>query len=550
MGVLDLMRPITRFAALALTAMLALGASGSTGAQTSRHSYTIPHVMRLATSEEIPGLNPHLYGQQVVGYLDEMTMAYLLKFDKRNNPRPELSRNVPTQENGGISKDGLAITYHLVRNAKWSDGAPFTADDVEFSFRTVLNPANNETSRTGFDQITKIDVPDKFTVIVHLKKPFAAYGPTFFGTAGANPCVLPKHLLGNLPNINEIPYNALPVGIGPFKFQEWKRGDHVTLVPDPLYFGKKPKLQKIIMKIVPDRNTTLTLLQTHEIDLWSPIAAQYYDRVQNLPGISSRKKPGLAYDHMDINVSVPGLNDVRVRRALLLGFDRNTVNNKIRRGLGIVQDAYLSPSNPAFPKNIPTTPFDLNKANALLDSAGWKRGADGVREKDGKRLEFRYATTTGTPDTDQQIEIIRADWEKIGVKIDVQRYLSSLIFGAKSEGGVLYNSDKWDLINLAWTSDPLGDMTYLYECDQKPPNGQNVGGYCNPAVDRLLEDWKTHYTYSGRQSDIDRVSRILAQDVPTFTIDFRSDIWAYNADLTGYDPNNVSKFDDIADVDI
>ena len=254
-------------AAFALTGCLALG---STEAAMARHDYTIPHTLRLATSEEIPGLNPHLYSQLVVGFLDEMTMAYLLKFDKHNNPRPELATSVPTQENGGISKDGLTITYHLVKSAKWSDGVPFTAEDVAFSIKVVLNPANNEISRTGFDQITKVETPDKYTVVIHMSKPFAAYGPTFFGTAGANPCVLPKHLLADAPNINQISYNALPVGIGPFKFQEWKRGDHVTLVPDPLYFGKKPKLERVIMKIIPDRNTTLTQLQTHEIDLWTP----------------------------------------------------------------------------------------------------------------------------------------------------------------------------------------------------------------------------------------------------------------------------------------
>lgn len=541
--------PKMRLVALALTVAGALGVSAAALAATQRHAYTIAHTLRLATSEEIPGLNPHLYSQQAVGYLDEMAMAYLLKFDKHNNARPELAAVVPTQENGGISKDGLTITYRLVKNARWSDGEPFTADDVAFSFGVVLNPANNEVSRTGFDQIVKVDVPDKYTVAVHLKKPFAAYGPTFFGTAGANPCLLPKHLLGKLPNINEIPYNALPVGIGPFKFSEWKRGDHVTLVADPLYFGKKPKLERVIMKIVPDRNTTLTQLQTHEIDLWTPVSAQYFDRVDKLPGVTAKKTPGFAYDHIDINETTPGLDDPRVRRALLYGLDRKTINAKIRHNLGIVQDAFISPSNPAYPRNIATVPYDLKKANDLLDAAGWKRGADGVREKNGKRLEFRYVTTTGTPDTDQQIEIIRADWQAIGVKINVERFIASLIFGARAEGGILYGG-KFDLINLAWTSDPLGDMTFLYECDAKPPHGQNVGSYCNAEVDRLLEDWKTHYSFAARQSDIDRVSAILARDVPTFVLDFRQDISAYNSDLTGYAPNNVSKFDDIADVDI
>ena len=549
MGVLDLMRPTTRLAALALTAMLALGASGSTGAQTSRHSYTIPHVMRLATSEEIAGLNPHLEAQVVSGYLDEMAMAYLLKFDKHNNPRPELAAVVPTEENSGISRDGLAITYHLVKNAKWSDGEPFTSEDVDFSFKTVLNPANNEVSRDGFDQITKIETPDKYTVVVHLKRPYAAFSTIFFGTAGANPCLLPKHILGKEPNINNVAYNQLPVGIGPFKFQEWKRGDHVTLVADPLYFGKKPKLQRVIMKIIPDRNTTATQLQTHEIDLWTPISAQYYGRLKNLPGIIATKEPGLTYDHIDLNTETPGLSDVVVRRALLYGLDRKTINDKIRAGLSVVQDPVISPINPAFPKHVATTPYDPAKANAMLDADGWKRGADGVREKEGKRLEFRFVSSTGTPDTDEQIELIRVGWQQIGVSINVQRFISSQLFGARSEGGIL-NSGKFDIANYAFGGDPLGDVTFLYECAMKPPNGQNYTGYCNKEVDRRLEDWKTHYSFAGRQADIDKVMEILAHDNPVLTLGIRSDIFAYNADLKGYAPNAVSKFDDIADVDI
>jgi peptide/nickel transport system substrate-binding protein len=549
MGVLDLMRPITRFAAFALTAMLALGASGSSGAETGRHSYTIPHELRLATSEEIAGLNPHLETQLASGYLDQMAMAYLLKFDKHNKPRPELASVVPSEENGGISKDGLVITYHLVKNAKWSDGEPFTAEDVDFSFKTVLNPANNEVSRDGYDQITKIETPDTYTVVVHLKKPFAAFSTIFFGTAGANPCLLPKHILGKEPNINNVAYNQLPVGIGPFKFTEWKRGDHVTLVADPLYFGKKAKLQRVVMKIIPDRNTTATQLQTHEIDLWTPISGQYYGRLKNLPGVTIVKQPGEAYDHLDLNLSTPGLDEVDVRRALLYGLDRKTINDKIRLGLSIVQDPVISPINPAFPKHIPTTPYDPAKANALLDAAGWKRGSDGVREKNGKLLEFRFVSSTGTPDTDQQIELIRVDWQKIGVKIDVQRYISSQLFGAKSEGGILNNA-KFDIANYAFSGDPLGDVTFLYECGMKPPNGQNYVGFCNKEVDRLLEDWKTHYTFAGRQHDIDRVMEILARETPVITLGIRSDIFGFNSDLKGFAPNAVSKFDDIADVDI
>ncbi|GAC1521759.1 MAG: hypothetical protein NVS2B8_02130 [Vulcanimicrobiaceae bacterium] len=193
----------------------------SAGDNRRAHAYTQPHVLRYATAEDITGLNQDLAQQAVVNYLSQLTAAWLFRFDKNNRPLPELATVVPTKANGGVSADGKTITYHLRRNVKWADGAPFSAQDVKFSFDVVNNKANNVTSRDGFDLITKIDTPDAATVVVRLREPYSLFIPTFFTTAGANPCVLPKHLLGSLPNINQAPYNNLPVGIGPFEYVAW-----------------------------------------------------------------------------------------------------------------------------------------------------------------------------------------------------------------------------------------------------------------------------------------------------------------------------------------
>ena len=211
---------------------------------------------------------------QDIFYMASMTMAWLVKWDEHNNPYPELATEIPTKANGGISKDGLTITYHLRKGVKWSDGVPFDADDVVFTTKVILNPATNEVGRLGWDQITKIDEPDKYTVVYHMKKQYSPFVETFFSTVGANPCILPKHLLDKLPNINNAPYNALPVGIGPFKYARWDRAEQIELVANPLYFRGRPKLDKIVMKLIPDRNTMLSQLQAHEIDMWYPRARQ------------------------------------------------------------------------------------------------------------------------------------------------------------------------------------------------------------------------------------------------------------------------------------
>ncbi len=519
------------------------------GAGGGRHSYTVPHVLRYATAEDVVGLNPHLNQQGTLFYMASLTMAWLTKFDRQNRPVPELATAVPTQRNGGISKDGRTITWHLRRGVKWSDGAPFDADDVVFSTKVVLNPANNEVSREGWDLITKIDEPDKYTVVYHLKEPYANYAANFFGSAGANPCVLPKHLLAGLPNINNAPYNALPVGIGPFRYTKWKRADAVEMEANPYYFRGKPKLARVVFKIVPDRNTVLTQLRTHEIDLWLPVAAAYYDRVKAIPGIAVLRQPSYQFSHVDFQNQHPPLDDVRVRRALRLALDRKTINAKIRHGLGIVQDDPISPAHPAFDKDVPTDPYDPARANALLDAAGWTMGTNGVRGKNGKALSFVFATSTGTPDADQQIEMMRANWKQIGAAIEVRRYPSPLLFAPLASGGIILNG-KWDMVVFLWGGDPIGDLAILYSCKAIPPNGQNDPRWCNRRATAAMDAFRHEYDERKRQPYANAVQSEIAKDAPIVVLWVNEDVYAYNSDLRNFRPNQLTRFDDFMDVDI
>ncbi|MDB5092128.1 MAG: appA 2, partial [Candidatus Eremiobacteraeota bacterium] len=304
MGLQDLIRRGAAAPLLLSLAIVSGCASQQIGAAPSdgRHPWTTPHVLRYATGEDIVGLNPHLNQQLTLSFMSSLTMAWLVRYDRHNRPVPELALAVPTRANGGVAADGKTITYRLRRDAKWSDGVPFTSADVKFSTDVVRNPANNEGTHQGFDLIDRVDTPDPYTVVFHLLRPYSGFYVNFFSSGGANPCILPKHLLGSLASINEAPYNALPVGIGPFKYVAWKRADSVEMVPDPLYFGRKPKLQRIIFKIIPDRNTMLTQLSTHEIDLWPALPAAFSDRVRTLPQVHVVRQGSYLYNHFDFEL--------------------------------------------------------------------------------------------------------------------------------------------------------------------------------------------------------------------------------------------------------
>ncbi len=544
-----MLRLFARMLAGALAVVVVAGCSKvGTGGEDSRHAYTRPHELRFAGAEDITGLNPLLATQAVVNYMANMTMAYLVKTDERGYPTvPELATVIPSKANGGISPDGKTITWHLRKGVVWSDGKPFTADDVVFSTNVVNDPKVDVASRDGWDDITKIDEPDKYTVVYHLKTPYAPFAVTFFSSAGANPAILPKHLLAG-KNINTDPYNSLPVGIGPFKYQEWKRGDSVVMVPNPTYFRGAPKLQKATYYTIEDRNTVSQLLRTHELDLWLPVSPHYINDVRSIPGVTVDLKPSYFYDHLDFNLKRPVLQDRAVRDAIRLATDRATLNEKIRFGIYDLGESVVPPAS-NFHKNIPLVPFDIAAANRLLDKAGWVRGSDGVRSKAGRRLSFVIASTTGTPDNDEEIELLRSWWKQIGVELDVKRYLASLFFAPAQTGGIVYGG-KFDIIIFAWGNDSQQDLSNEYACYRFPPNGQNDLFYCNPKVTAVIDQGKVEYDPAKRVAGMNYLQQQIFEDDPTIVLDTRKQIAAYNSDLKNWHPSPSAPMDNMLNVDI
>ena len=513
------------------------------------NSWTVPHVFTWSDAGDINTLNPHLGQYAAIGLMSSLTMAWLIKWDEHNEPYPELATEVPTQANGGVSKDGLTITFHLRKGVKWSDGVPFDADDVVFSTNVVNNPANNEVGRTGWDQIAKVDEPDKYTVVYHMRKPYSPFVETFFSTAGANPCILPKHLLAKYPNINNVAYNSLPVGIGPFKYERWDRATRVVMVANPLYFRGVPKLKKIVYKIVPDRNTVLSQLEAHELDMWYLVPGNYLQRVQGVTGYDASRRHSYYFNHMDFNIQRPALRDPIVRQALRLALNRPEMIAKIGHGVGTVADVTTPLSAPYSVTSIPPTKWDIAAANALLDQNGWKRGADGIRAKNGVSLTLDLATSAGTADVDEQIELIRTWFQQIGAAFNVRRYQAPQMFAPEQNGGVIYGN-KWDIVMFAWLNDAIGDYSPLYSCNSIPPKGQNDLRWCNPRAQAAMDALYTHFDQAQRNKDVLVLQQEFVKDVPSIVTSLREDILAYNKDLKNFHPNNITPFDNMMDVDI
>jgi peptide/nickel transport system substrate-binding protein len=497
----------------------------------------------------VPTLNPHLFTETTLGYISQMTQGYLVKYDAQNRPYPELLTVIPTQANGGISKDGDTITWHLRKGVRWSDGVPFNADDVIFSTQVVLNPANNEVGRDGWNLITKMDEPDKYTVVYHLKHPYSPYIPTFFGSAGANPSVLPKHLLARFPNINNVAYNSKPVGIGPFRVADWKRGDSIELEANPYYFRGAPKLARITYKLIPSRDTLLTLLQTGDVELWPEVPPSYIYQTKAVSRVHTDVRPGIFYAHLDFNVTRPLVSDVRVREAIRYAIDRREMVAKISHGYAILQESIIPPVLPFAPKGIPFFEHDPVKARQLLDQAGWKVGPGGIRVKNGQRLSLQFPYYTGVSTADDTVEMIREELRAVGIEIETRKYAPAMFFAPYQNGGIVYGA-KWDMTMFSWQGLPVADISNTMECNQIPPNGQNVLHYCNAKLDALMEQLKLTYDPKRQAELLAREIRMIVADVPTIVLDVQDVGYAHSPALTGYDPGAFTPFDQMKDVDI
>ncbi|HEX8805432.1 MAG TPA: ABC transporter substrate-binding protein, partial [Candidatus Aquilonibacter sp.] len=193
----------------------------------TENPWTQPGVLRVAIQGEPKNLNPLLISNTIDVFLARFMFLPLIQPNAQGVQQPLLATEVPSTTNGGISPDGLTITYHLRKDVKWSDGVAFTSKDVKWTWTAIMNNDNNIVSRHGYDYVKSIDTPDPWTVIVHLKEKFSPFVNTFFTDSDQPYGVAPEHILAKYPNVNQIPFNSEPtVSDGPFRFAEWVHNDH------------------------------------------------------------------------------------------------------------------------------------------------------------------------------------------------------------------------------------------------------------------------------------------------------------------------------------
>jgi peptide/nickel transport system substrate-binding protein len=508
--------------------------------RTVSHSGVAPDRLRIAININPTQLNPILTQNTIESFADGLIFNLLVTHDQHHRQVPDLAAVVPSLQNGGISPDGMTITYHLRHGVKWQDGAAFTSRDVKFTWQAIMNPRNNVVSRRGFDQIASIDTPDDYTVVMHMKRIFPPAVDSIFGESDTPTRILPAHLLARYPDLNHVAFNGAPIGTGPYTFVSWLRGDRIILRANPAYFGGAPKLKEITLAIIPDDNTVQAQLQSHETDLAIETTAQIYRDVAGVPGITRQLAEAPAYTALMFNTQRPPLDDVRVRRALVLGMDRAAIVRDDTYGTASLAVADLSPYYWAFDSALRPPPYDPAQAKRLLDAAGWHLGPDGVRERSGARLSLLLVYGTGSQVVRTIVTQVQQMYRAIGVDLQLKGFDYAMLYAAAESGGIL-DGGKFDIGMYAWVSGSDPDDSSQWMCQMIPPGGNNVSRYCSPRMDATQRLALSTFDRTVRKRAYAQIQSLLLTDAPAAFIYYTSLRYAYASDLQNFVPNGIDE---------
>ncbi|MBC5807712.1 MAG: hypothetical protein GIX00_03870 [Candidatus Eremiobacteraeota bacterium] len=487
--------------------------------------------LRIA-GDRVDNLNPVLSGGGASTYLSYLWGAWLFVAGNENQLEPELATVIPSVANGGISKDGLQITYHLRRGVRWQDGYPFDASDVVFTWRAIMNPKNNVVTRLGYEKIATMTAIDRYTVRVRLKEPYAPAVASLFGPGEVPMCILPRHILQGGADINQAPYNAKPVGAGPFAIDRYEPSTGVLLKANPTYWRGKPKLAAIRYLFIPDPNTVQVMMRTGELDV-ALLNSLHSNELAGEPHIAIIQAPANEFWFLSFNERHPPLDDARVRRAIAMAVDRRAFLHDILRDHGSIADSDQPPFLWSYNPQVRAPGYDVAGAEKLLDESGWRRQQDGARYKNGRRLALSFVYVRGSSDPLHYAPIFQNAMHRIAVDVEIKPYPYSLFYAQKGSGGIL-NGGKYDIAYTGWVGGVDPDDATLWMCDQFPPNGYNSSFSCDRRIDAQERVALRSYDQAVRRKAYWKIQELLAIDVPVAFLVWSDTIYGIPKGLHGF----------------
>ena len=422
----------------------------------------------------------------------------LVRYDKDLKLEGELA------ESWSVSPDGKRITFRLRKGVKWHDGAPFTSDDVMFTYRRMIDPRTPTAYGEDFRQVKRATAPDPRTFVVEYARPFAP------ALASWGMHVLPKHLLEKYPDISKSPLNKKPVGTGPYRFVEWKTGEKVVFDASPDYFEGKPYISRVITRVIPDQATMFLELKSGGVDIMTLTPPQYVrqtDTAEFRKSFNRYKYTASGYTYLGFRLSHPFFGDRRVRQAIAYATDKKALIDGVLLGLGQEATGPYKPGTWACNPNVRKFPHDPARAKALLAEAGWKE-KDGVLVKDGQPFEFTVLTNAGNEARAKTAAILQQNLAEVGIRIKIRTVEWAAFINE------FIDKRKFDAVILGWNITPDPDQFDIWHSSKTGLKELNFVGFANAEVDRLLDEGRSTFDLEKRKNAYFRIQEILAEEQP------------------------------------
>ncbi len=496
---------------------------------------TAPKDLVIVIPEDPPSFNAVISDSGYDALAMHLTLLGLTEIDPSGNVYPVLAASLPTQENGEVTMndDGtMDVTWTLRNDVTWADGTPVTVDDVLFTYQAIIDP-NTGSWIPGIDLVTGVDKIDDQKFVVHFSSVYPSY-LTLFG--GRQVVIWPKHYCDASQGFQNWDCGRQPLSDGPYVLKEWVTGDHLSFTRNPKYYeAGKPKIDGIIIKIVPDATVRETMLRQGDADILMWATEQVADDLKNDANVKVSISPSNRFVmRMFINLAAKGttdpkahpnplFSDVRVRQAIRSAIDVDTITGSVWHG-------YASPVwteffRPPYDKcSIARPKFDPEAAKALLDQAGWVMGNDGIREckgcktaKDGTKFKFDLLTYSeyGEPLILTQ-QLLGEQLKNVGIDATLSQMQGSVMWADTSSNGIEQTGNfDIDLYDDGYAGNDPTDFLYqyYYSSSAEQDNGWNIGRWINPDMDALIDSAYT-LDEEARQTAFCQMAQILDQELP------------------------------------
>ncbi len=506
---IDLLLPRRKALTLGLALLLAACAGGA-----PRGNAGAAHVLRIADLSDPSSLDPLLaHDQDTIGY-DLLVCQTLVGMDAQNRLTPVLIGRVPSRSNGGISSDGQTIVYRLRKGVRFADGVELTSADVAFTYRAIMDARNPVLSQDAYRRIASLSTPDRYTVVIRLKRPWNAAVSDLFAQSDFAFGILPAHAFTSTA-LQHAPWEERPFGSGPFRVTEWRRGDRVVLEPNP-YFSPKPKLARIELRMIPDRGSALVALQAHDVDI-APILPQSIAQTEDTPGLRVLRTPENATEWLTLQTMQGPAREVRVRRAIALALDLAALEKAYQAAYPRA-GAFLPPVLQWHDSGIHAYAHDLRTARALLG---------------GKPIEALLVLASGNAAWLRMATVVQQQLASAGIRVTIKTFTTTLF---NAPGGPIRNA-RFTIAIDGWLGGADPEQSIVFSCSQAAVNGNNISRYCDPRFEALFADQQTARAAQRRRADFLAMQRLVHDALPVIPIYYEVYFDGLNSRVRGFGRN-------------